>query len=264
MSSDDIDAHAQEILDNLGPKRRVRPRKAPALADAEMIEVDSPSGPIASWRLGVGPAFLRVHGFNDDNCLWAPLIDKAQAYGRAVVALDLPGHGFTKAARLSIPDAAQAVLAVGRALGPISAVIGHSFGCAAASLALDLGLAAKAAVLIAGGIPKPASHYIQALSARGVPQPVLDRAIVLQAAQAAEQGRDLSAFDLAPVWARRRERALILHADDDEQVPVDDARQIAASWPGAQLSLHQDLGHRGIAQDDQILDEVIDFLEGGP
>jgi pimeloyl-ACP methyl ester carboxylesterase len=263
MSPDDIDAHAQEILDNLGPKRRVRPRLAPALTDADMIEVDSPSGQIASWRLGTGPAFLLVHGFNDDNCLWAPLIDKVQAYGRAVVALDLPGHGFTKAARLSIPDAAQAVLAVGRELGPISTVIGHSFGCAAASLALDLGLPAKAAVLIAGGIPKHAAHYIQTLSERGVPQPILDRAIALQAAHAAAQGRDLSAFDLGPIWARRHERALILHANDDEQVSVDDASQIAASWPGSRLSLHQDLGHRGIAQDDEVFDEVIDFLEGG-
>ena len=261
LSDAEIESEAYALLDHLGPKRRPRPRLAPALMAAELIEVETPAGLIASWRLGHGPALLLVHGWNDDNCLWAPLIDKALAYRRAVVVLDLPGHGFSKAPDVSIPLAAQAILAVGQHHGPIESIVAHSFGCAASILALDLGLNLKSAVMIGGGLPQAARRHIEKLSERGVPQEILDRAISLHEARARAEGRDISAFDLMPYLGRRSERALIVHAYDDEQCPVDDARTVKAAWPGAQLSLHDDLGHRGIAQDDAVLDIIIDFIE---
>ncbi len=261
-TKEEIDSEAHALLDTLGPKRRPRPRLAPPLMDSDLTELETPAGPIAAWRLGQGRALLLVHGWNDDNCLWAPLIEKAQAYGRAVVALDLPGHGLSRAPSISVQLAAQAVLAAGRALGPIDAVISHSFGCAASALALDMGLAARTAIQIAGGLPQAARHHIERLGERGVPAEIIESAIELQAARALAEGRDISAFDLMPVLGRRAERALIVHAFDDEQCPVSDAQAIQRGWPGAKIRLYDDLGHRGIAQDDQVLDDIIDFIEG--
>ena len=57
------------------PKRRVRPRLARRLADAQDMEVDTPNGPVMAWRLGDGPATLLVHGWEADNALWSPMID---------------------------------------------------------------------------------------------------------------------------------------------------------------------------------------------
>ncbi|MFZ4603841.1 MAG: hypothetical protein ACOYM8_15465, partial [Caulobacterales bacterium] len=65
--SDDV----QAFLDATGkPRRRARPRMANALVDAEHAIVEG----VATWRTGPGPAVLLVHGWEDDNSLWDPLI----------------------------------------------------------------------------------------------------------------------------------------------------------------------------------------------
>ena len=57
------------------------------------MRVQSRWGDLCSWRLGSGPAVMLVHGWQDDNSLWSPLIDELDRRGRALVAFDLPGHG---------------------------------------------------------------------------------------------------------------------------------------------------------------------------
>ena len=122
----DAAARAREFMQNLGhPRRRARPRIAPGLMDAEHRMIDG----IAAWRLGEGPAVLLVHGWEDDNSLWTPLIDALAPYGRAVVALDLPGHGFSEGDRAPLLLSAAAIAKVADAFGPIDAAVGHSFGC---------------------------------------------------------------------------------------------------------------------------------------
>src|SRR5580692_929094 len=87
LPPDDLDAQALEMLEEAAkPKRRVRPRLARKLADAEDLEVQTPNGPVQAWRLGVGPASLLVHGWEDDNALWSPLIDACAATGRATAS----------------------------------------------------------------------------------------------------------------------------------------------------------------------------------
>ena len=60
---------------NVVPARRAEPRLADCLASVDRTLVPSPQGPVAAWRIGDGPAVLLVHGWEDDNSLWAPLID---------------------------------------------------------------------------------------------------------------------------------------------------------------------------------------------
>ena len=120
VTPDDLDAQALELLEEASkPKRRARPRLARKLADAEDLEVQTPHGPVMAWRLGVGPASLLVHGWEDDNALWSPLIDACAAIGKAVVVFDLPGHGFSPAEECTYQAAGLAAVAVAEALGPI-------------------------------------------------------------------------------------------------------------------------------------------------
>src|SRR5580693_8330094 len=99
MSLDeDIDAEARRLVETMRrPVRRARPRLARKLFDAEDLEVPAPGGLVMAWRLGAGPASLMVHGWEDDNALWSPLIDACAEIGRAAVAFDLPGHGYSPA-----------------------------------------------------------------------------------------------------------------------------------------------------------------------
>jgi pimeloyl-ACP methyl ester carboxylesterase len=98
-----------------------------------------PQGEIAAWRIGAGPAVLLVHGWEDDNSLWAPLIDTLVDRDRAVVVFDLPAHGFSEGEWGLGPQAADGVAAVVAAIGPIDAVVAHSFAAGGVILAIARG-----------------------------------------------------------------------------------------------------------------------------
>ena len=90
-------------------------------------------------RMGAGPAMLMIHGTGASTHSWAalaPLLAKRFE----VVALDLPSHGFTGAAKdLSLPGMARAITALLRKVSfHPRVVVGHSAGAAIlARLCLD-------------------------------------------------------------------------------------------------------------------------------
>lgn len=248
--TDDIDAQARELLEMMRtPKRRVRPRLAEPLRDAEDRVVETPVGPVTTWRVGEGPAVLLVHGWEDDNALWGPLLERLWEVGRSAVVLDLPGHGFSEAELAGPEGAAEAVLAVGEAVGPVDAVVGHSFGCPVSMLAMKRGLPARRAALIAAAIPRRRGWFDR-LAERGVPEAVLERAAELMP----------PIYDVEADAPAMRAEALFVHSLDDEQTPVENAETLAALWPGARLALADGLGHRLIAQDPATLERVVEFV----
>jgi pimeloyl-ACP methyl ester carboxylesterase len=260
LTAEEIEAAAQALIERATkPRRRARPRLAEPLQDAEDHRIDTPVGPVIAWRLGQGPAVLLVHGWEDDNALWGPMIDRLQANGRPVIAFDLPGHGFSPAEMTGPEAAGKAVRAVAEALGPVEAVIGHSFGCIALTLALADGLAAERAVLIASPIPRTRGRS-------------LDRALEGEAPEVAARVREIMAarqsaappvFDMEAAVARLGAvKALIVHSMDDDDCPPANAQLLADAWPGAELLWVDGLGHRRVAQDGDVLTRIADFIDG--
>lgn len=255
----DLDAEAEALIAAMTrPKRRVRPRIAEALRDAEDREVDTPYGKVMAWRLGKGPATLLVHGWEDDNCLWGALADKFAYNGRAVVALDLPGHGFSPAEDASPRAASAAVRAVAEACGPVDSIVAHSYGCPVSMQAMTDGLAVKRVALIATPIPKMSQRWERA-ERKGVPPEVIERA---QALLAARQAAEPPAYDMEAAAEQMTAKALFVHSLDDEDCPASNSRMLKGLWPGAKLMLTDELGHRLVAQDSATLDRVVDFIEG--
>lgn len=255
----ELDEEAEELIDALlYPKRRARPRLAEPLRMAQEHEVDTPFGPVKAWRLGKGPAVLLVHGWDDDNCLWGPLIDRFMEIGYPVVALDLPGHGFSRAEDPSPKSATAAVRAVAEAVGPIDAYVGHSYGCAIGIEAIAKGLAAKRAAFVASPVPKPERRWERARRV-GVPEEVIARAAELYEKRPEAKEPRLDLLAAAPAMSIP---ALFLHSVDDEQCPVGDVEALRDLWPGAKIALADGLGHRMIAQDTAILQRIVSFIDG--
>jgi len=266
FSPDDLDAAARELVEEASrPSRRVRPRLARKLADGEDMQVDTPNGPVMAWRLGAGPATLLVHGWEDDNALWSPLIDACAELGRAVVAFDLPGHGFSPAEAFSLKAAGEAVLAVAEALGPIDSIAAHSFGCPASLYALSHGLSVHRAVFIASPFPRTKEReswvedWSQRQLKRGEDPAVVERAVQLMAERQKTMAHDqiIADADLSAITAK----AMIVHSMDDGECPVGNAYALGDRLPGSQLVLVDDLGHRLVAQDAVVIERAINFVE---
>lgn len=237
-----------------GPRRRARPRSALSLANAHHEIVEG----VATWRTLPGPAVLLVHGWEDDHSLWDPLIEALDLAGRPVVAIDLPGHGFSPAAAGSMLEFAAAIGAVARACGPIDACVGHSYGAPCLVTAIEEGELAPARVaLIAAPIVQ--RDQIERRAARYEAPPGAVEAMIARIETAT--GRSIDWFDLRRAARGMTAAAMIIHSLDDDVCPVDQVQTLAESWAGgAELVLTDGLGHRDVARDAGVVARLMDFL----
>jgi pimeloyl-ACP methyl ester carboxylesterase len=251
-----LDEQAIALLKEGGrPRRRARPRVSRALAEAADHNLVTPFGEIAAWKLGEGPAVLMVHGWEDDNSLWGPAIEQFARWGRPVAVLDLPGHGFSPAEDASIDSVSEAVLTAARELGPIVAVLGHSYGCAAIIRAVAKGLSVRRAVMLASPVPRTQPR--RPLMVEGEVDPaVLARADELRAEHTARQTAAVEeTLKTFPA------RILAIHSIDDEQCALSNSQRMVELAPDADLMLVDGLGHRFVAQDPDVLERIAEFVE---
>jgi pimeloyl-ACP methyl ester carboxylesterase len=253
------DADIQAVLDAISiPRRRARPRTARTLLDADHAMIEAPVGRIAAWRRGPpGPAHLLVHGWEDDSSLWDQMIEALEPLHAAVIAFDLPAHGFSEGRSARLPDAAVAVAAVAAALGPIDGLITHSYGGPAAITAMeDHGLSPRRVVLIAPPLAQ-AERWDWMAERFGMAPALLAAA---RARYEAEIGRSLDWFDLRRAARAMTIPALFVHSADDEMCRHTASLELEDNWPGSRAWILDGLGHRDIARDAGVCAEIADFV----
>ncbi len=255
----DIASQAKHLLSQSGsPKRRAVARVCPILATGEHMMIDAGGTRISAWRLEGddlgGPATMLVHGWEDDNSLWTPLVQMLQARGKAVVAFDLPGHGYSEGDACNLALSVQAMLSVAEKIGPIDSVATHSFGGVALAGALMAGFEPSNVVLISPPTYQ-AGQYERSWRRHGVSEDLIAAALDLGR-------RDDFFFDMAKVAVDFKADALFIHSLDDQQCPADDARQAAVAWPHAKFWPVDGLGHRNLVKDDEVVTMAASWLVG--
>ncbi len=212
----------------------------------------TPSGRVATWYEGNGPAMLMVHGWSGQHADMNAFIAPLSAAGYKVVSMDLPAHGESEGKTASIPDMAKAICAVAAAVGPIHGVIAHSVGCAATALALKQGMQAFRTVLVAP--PARYAHFARAFSKQAGVDP--DSLL----AELRRRDIDVDSIDLPLMAPSLRSRALVIHSEDDQIVPFANGKAIAAAWPEAQFLACEGIGHRKILSDSKVVAAAVSFL----
>jgi pimeloyl-ACP methyl ester carboxylesterase len=255
----DIATQAKQLLNRHGsPTRRAVPRVCPLLATGYHRMLGEEGNQIAAWRLEGenlgGPATLLIHGWEDDTSLWTPLVETLQARGKAVVAFDLPGHGFSQGEACNVDLTVAAINAVIHAMGPVDGVAGHSFGCVGLAGALMAGLAVKSVVLLAPPTYQ-AGQYERGWRRHGVSEEMIATVLKL--------GHDTNHFfDMERAAKDFTAEALFIHSLDDQQCPAEDARRAAAAWPGARFWPVDGMGHRALVKDDEVVSMAAAWLMG--
>jgi pimeloyl-ACP methyl ester carboxylesterase len=255
----DIATQAKQLLSHSGSvTRRAVPRLCPLMARGDHAMIGPQGSQIAAWRLEGedlgGPATLLVHGWEDDTSLWTPLVNMLQARGKAVVAFDLPAHGYSQGQDCTLASAARAIMDVAGALGPIDGVATHSFGGVALVQALLDGLDVPRVTLIAPPTEQ-AGQYERSWRRHGVSEALIGAALELGRAQ------DFF-FDMAKIVGGLSQDALFVHSLDDAQCPADSARIAAAAWPHAKFWPVDGLGHRALVKDDEVVAMTAAWLAG--
>jgi pimeloyl-ACP methyl ester carboxylesterase len=254
-SADEVQAFLRV---NVVPKRRAEPRLAPALESVEKQVVPSSQGGLAAWRVGEGPAVLLVHGWEDDNSLWAPLIDALVERDRALVVFDLPAHGFSEGEWGLGPQAADGLAAVAAALGPIDAVVAHSFGAGGVMLAMSEGdLTVDRLVLVAPPL-RTGNRWLRYAERLGVSE---DVAFAAQAIYEERIGPARASFDFRGELTDLDVDLLMIHSADDERFALSDSEEVVRKCRRGELVVVEGLSHRRTARDPGVVARVAAFVE---
>ena len=241
---------------NVVPARRAEPRLAPALASTEKQLVPSPQGVLAAWRLGDGPAVLLVHGWEDDNSLWAPLIDVLVGRDRALVVFDLPAHGFSEGEWGFGPQAADGIAAVVAAMGPIDAVVAHSFGAGGAMLAISEGSGRRPTCLLAPPL-RTANRWLRYAERLGVSE---DVAFAAQSIYEERIGPTRASFDFRAELIALDVDLLVIHSADDERSALGDSEEVVPNCRRGELLVVHGLSHRRTARDPEVITRIVEFV----
>ncbi len=238
------------------PPRRASERIAALLAGGERATVTARGKDVAVWTWGHGPRVMLVHGWGGIGGQLATFAPPLLERGYSVVAFDAPGHGASGGHESSLLHFADAMLAVHHAFGPTHAIVAHSLGAAAATLAMTRGLDAHVAVFL--GPPSHPREWTEIFARRfGLTDAAIDRM-----REQAEQDLDFRWDDIDTTTLARRLRVplLVVHDVDDDEVPIAQGRELADAWPGAQFIASSGLGHRRILSDPDVIRRSTDFI----
>jgi pimeloyl-ACP methyl ester carboxylesterase len=245
------------------PRKFARPdREKELLAEAEpfVVSVGAESS-VQAWRWGSGPAVLLVHGWEGRGSQLAPLVRPLLARGFSVVTFDAPGHGDSDGSRSSLPHFAWAVRRVAESISGSDAngsyaIIAHSLGCAATTLALREGLTTGRLVFFSP--PLNPSDYVDRFGN------ILNFSseVLVRMKQRIEERflRKWSDYALDETARQMTAPLLVIHDRDDEETYWSEGSALAAAWPGARLLSTEGLGHRRILRDPGVVEAATRFI----
>lgn len=208
-----------------------------------------------SW--GSGPAVLLVHGWAGRGSqlatMAAPLVDA----GYRVITFDAPAHGDSPGRRTNLIEVSNIISALSEETNGFAAIIGHSFGGMAAAFALSDG--ARSEKLVTIGSPVTMTNVLDGFghqlnaSARTVAgvREQIERLI----------NRPVDIFSMSQTLADSEMAGLIIHDEDDRDVPYEQALLLHQVWPGSELQLTQTLGHRRILRDEKTIARILAFVQ---
>lgn len=238
------------------PHRPLSTGDREVLGQARAFSVRSEGHAIRAWHWGTGPTVFLVHGWGGAGGRFSSFVAPILARGFSAVTYDGPGHGLTGRGMSSAPEMARALDAVMAEVGAPDAIIAHSFGGVVTALAMSKGFEPRRVALIApAAFPlRFVDEFVRALR-------LSERAGAALRSRSERRIRfDWDQLKVLPVFAGARNPALVVHDQHDETIPVAEGREIAATWPGAELVLTKGLGHRGVLRDQAVVNRAVAFV----
>lgn len=245
----------------LTPKRhRVPDRERVALAAAERLSIPFRGGRLAAFRWGRGPAVLLMHGWEGRAGQMAAFAPALVGAGYSAVAFDAPAHGRSPGSLATVPLFAEAIAAASARFGGFRAAIAHSMGAPGIAVALrHFGLELPVAVFV--GPPRNPSAWLDAfVGALDLGAPVASRLRARLERRFARYAPTLEDFDIPAYAASFATKLLVLHDEEDREVPFASGEAIARAWPGAALVRTSGLGHRRILREPATVAAATDFV----
>lgn len=245
------------------------------LARGSRFALASPAGELAAWSWGEGPTVLLVHGWNGRGSQLGRLVDPLVAAGYRVVTFDAPGHGESpgsSSSMLHFADAIEhAVDALRPVFGSLGAIVAHSMGAPATVVAMN-----RFQTRAATERERPLRESLPVERFVFIAPPIDVRDFVRSFSKLANLGPESELLlgrriearfstSLDSLYAPRLARSLsepllLIHDEEDREVPAAQGRRLAAAWRGSSLWLTRGLGHTRILTEPDVVRRIVGFV----
>ncbi len=218
---------------------------------------------VQAFRWGQGPSVLLVHGWESSSSRFAPMIQALTGAGFSAVAMDAPGHGLSGGRSTNILEMTDLIHDLADKTGGFYALVGHSFGGAAALFAAAHGVTAER--LITLNTPATFTGLFDkfCLTLRIESRVKISFRHQLDA-MFHRHGRDIWIdFSAEENMKQMNRPVLVIHDQDDAVIPYLEGDMLARAGKEAEFWQTQGFGHNGILSQTAVLARCLEFLQSG-
>jgi pimeloyl-ACP methyl ester carboxylesterase len=205
---------------------------------------------------------MLVHGWGGSARSMQAFIEPLQKSGCNVIAFDAPAHGDSSGRQTTLLNVAASLRGISGEVGPVHAMVGHSFGGMVLAAALGEGERPEnlshVARLVLIGVPDGMNEILFRYGEHIRLAPAARRH--LRARIEKRAGRSVDTISTGGFIEASRIPTLVIHDNNDKEVPVTEGRAIADRSPNGRFFATEGLGHRRILRSPLVADAIVDFV----
>tara|TARA_B100000989_G_scaffold65877_1_gene45796 strand:- start:538 stop:1386 length:849 start_codon:yes stop_codon:yes gene_type:complete len=204
-----------------------------------------------------GPKVLLVHGWSGRGTQMHALAKECHKEGMNVFSFDLPAHGQSSSSTTLIPEVVKCVRSLYQKIGPFDYAIGHSIGGICIMNSLRFGDMYKKMVTISSPHVN-VDMFKDFIFKIGLKEKSLNKLLDVFKSKV---GSDVESYDLIKCAKISNTPTLILHCDDDRDIPVECSKESIKHFKKGKLIITKGLGHRRILRNKNMVKSVVSFLK---
>jgi esterase/lipase len=211
---------------------------------------------VYEWEHGPKKVLL-VHGWSGRGTQMFKIVEALVEAGYSVVSFDAPGHGKSAGTSSIMLEFIEAIQEIKRKFGPFEAAVGHSLGGMALMNAVKDGFPINYLVTIGSG------DVVKDIIDDFMSKIKLKKSTGIGLSQHFEKkyGKTMDSFSAYLSAKNIAIPVLIIHDENDEDVPVSAAIHIHDQLENGSLLITKKLGHRKILGDENVILKTIDFIK---
>lgn len=199
---------------------------------------------------------LLIHGWNGRGTQLVTLANNLLKEGYCTISFDAPGHGFSPRNTSNMSEFIESALFLQQQYGEFEVVVGHSLGGMSTINAIQRGLKTKKAIIIGSGdiVEDIIDDFVKQLELKPIIATKMKQRFEKQFQQS------MLSYCVHKAASQITTPVLVIHDEDDLDVPVQAAYSIYKNLKHAELVITQNLGHRKILGSKSVINRIIDFI----
>ena len=226
-------------------------------SDHELLYIPSINKKIMVYRYGTSTKkILLVHGWSGRGTQLFKIADELLKSGYSTISFDAPAHGKSPGKNTLMPEFIETILELEQHLGPFEVAIGHSLGGMSLLNSLKKGLKINSLILIGSGdiVKDIIDDFVKKLNLKS------NTSDLLQYHFEKKSCLNMNDFSAHKAAKDITIPVLVIHDENDNEVPVKCAIHINKHLKKSELLLTQNLGHRKILGDKKVIEKIIHFI----